>query len=446
MSLTTEQYLELDRKSIWHPFTRHSALQEEQFPVISSGQDVWLWDNDGNRYLDAVSSWWCCNLGHGHPHLLAALREQSEKLQHSMLGNMSHPPAVNLASRLIKLFPDEERRVLFASDGTCAVEAALRVAIQYWYNIGQPEKCRFAALKEGYHGDTLGTIALGFIPRFHEPYRSVLQPVYHIERPYCAACQWDQEPDSCQRECLTDLRQVLEQHHRELAALIVEPHCQAAAGMRIYSPQCLREMAELCKQYEVLLIVDEIAVGMGRTGRMFSFEHAGIDPDIVCLGKGLAGGYLPVSASVVRESIFDTFTDKPHDNTLYHGHTFAGNPLGTAVANACLDVYEQQGIVQETQRKAGILAREMENFKSIEWIKDIRSFGMIAAFDIDDSNDGTPGAVIAQQIRRKLLAEGILLRPLGSVLYLMFPLVIDEELMIQTTRAIYQTLARESAI
>ena len=444
MPTTSTEYLELDKQSIWHPFTKHSAIAEHPFPVIARGDGPFLYDADGNRYLDAISSWWCCNLGHSHPRMVEALKQQCGMLQHSILGNLTHPKVIELATRLIGHFPDRNRRVLFASDGASAVEAAMRQAVQYWYNIGNPKKKRFVALKEGYHGDTLGAMSLGFMPSFHEPYKGIVMPVHHAEAPFCAGCRWGHSPETCNTECLAGMRQILSELSGELAAVVVEPHCQGAAGMRIYSPAYLKQLAELCKEHNVLLIVDEIAMGFGRTAKMFSFEHAAIDPDIVCLGKGLSGGYLPVSAAVTKERIYETFADKPVDHTFYHGHTFAGNPLGMTAALTCLEIYDEDGIVEQAAAKGCVLAEAFEKFKDLPGVENVRNLGMIAAFDVKDGADGTPGAELAQRVRRDLMKHEVLLRPLGNVLYLMPPLITPEDVLRDAARKLFEAM-REGA-
>lgn len=441
MSPTTNEYLVRDRQSIWHPFTKLSAITEDPFPVITRGDGPFLFDNDGNRYLDAISSWWCCNLGHSHPCLTAALKQQCDLLQHSILGNLTHPQAIELSERLRQHFPHPRRRVLFASDGASAVEAALRQAVQYWHNVGRPQKNRFAALQEGYHGDTFGAMSLGFMPSFHAPYKDIVMPVYHAERPFCAGCKWGHEPQTCRTQCLQSMKKIVEEHANELAAVVVEPHCQGAAGMRIYSSAYLKGLAQLCQDHEVLLIVDEIAMGFGRTGRMFSFEHAGIDPDIVCLGKGLSAGYLPVSAAVTKEEIYVTFSDKPVDHTFYHGHTFAGNPLGMTAALTCLEIYDKENIVAQAADLGKTLGAEWESFKELSTIDNVRHLGMVAAFDVKDGRDGTPGAERAQRVRRALMKEEVLLRPLGNVLYLTPPLITPEDLMRDTVRKLFTAVS-----
>ncbi|MFV1966996.1 MAG: adenosylmethionine--8-amino-7-oxononanoate transaminase [Pirellulaceae bacterium] len=436
MDAVTQRLWELDRRSLWHPFTRHSAMDGDPFPIISRGEGVYLYDTDGHRYVDAISSWWTCNLGHSHPRLVEAIRRQAGQLQHSILGNLSHPLAAELAAELTSLFPDDRRRVLFASDGACAVEASLRVAIQYWHNIGQPQRRRFVALQGGYHGDTWGAMSLGYVSAFHTACKHLTLPVLRADAPCCAGCAWGQTPDSCALECLENMRSLVEQHGHEIAAVIVEPLCQGAAGMRLYSAAYLRQLRPLCDQHGILLIADEIAMGMGRTGRMFAFEHAEIDPDIVCLGKGLTGGYLPMSATVVKQYIHETFADTPEDHTFYHGHTFAGNPLAAAAARECLHVYREEGIVQRAAQMGEILKEEMQIFRDTPATANLRCQGMIAAIDLDD-------VTRCHHVRQALLRKGILLRPLGNVIYLMLPLTTPEHVLRETVATLHQAIATQ---
>ena len=313
--------------ALWHPYTRFSTFESDPLPVIVRGEGIYLFDDQGHRYLDAISSWWACALGHGHPRIVAAIQKQAAELQHSILGNLSHPRAVELAAKLAGLMPTPDRHVLFSSDGASAVEAALKISLQYWHNVGRPEKQRFAALEESYHGDTLGAVAVGYLDHFHKPFNSVVFPAFRA---------------SPQSDGLAGVADMITKHADELAAVIVEPLCQGAAGMKMYPADYLRQLGELCRNQNMLLIVDEIATGFGRTGRMFAFEHAGIDPDIVCVGKALSGGYLPISAAIVKDDIYQTFSDKPADHTFYHGHTFCGNPIAAAAAMEALTLYEQE--------------------------------------------------------------------------------------------------------
>ncbi len=415
---TTYEYWASDRKNLWHPLTR-------------------------NRYLDAIASWWACNLGHSHPRIVEAIRKQAGELQHSILANRSHPRAVAFASRLIEQFPDPDRKAVFASDGASAVEAALRVAVQYWYNIGHPERHRIVALEQGYHGDTFGAMSVGYVPDFHKPYAPLLFKTFQAERPYCAGCIYGQTPDSCELECFASMEHIFEEHSDEIAAVIIEPLCQGAGGMRIYSPAYLTRLADLCRKHGVLLIADEIAMGLGRTGRMFAFQHAGVDPDIVCLGKNLSGGALPLSSAVVKDYIYDTFSDTPEDHTFYHGHTFAGNPIACAAGLAAFDIMAEEDIVARADDMGKEMGRLIRSFEECPGVKEIRSLGMLAAFDLEDTEKET-GAERAQRIRKALLPHGILLRPLGNIIYLMPPLILTREQLTETVDALYDAV-RETA-
>ncbi len=437
--MNTKQYRQWDRQALWHPYSRHSTMATEPFPVIERGVGTVLIDTDGRRYLDAISSWWACNLGHSHPSLLRTIQRQAAQLQHSILGNMSHPWASKLAVELVALLGAEPRRVFFAGDGASAVEAALKISLQYWYNLGQPQRRGFISLENAYHGDTLGAMSIGYLEDFHRPFQPLMLPIYRAQAPFCAACQWQQKPHNCSLECLNSMARILAEHAGEIAAVIVEPLCQAAAGMRIYQASYLSKLAELCHQHKVLLIDDEIAMGFGRTARMFAFEHAGIQPDILCLGKGLAGGYLPISATLVKENIYTTFQDQPKDHTFYHGHTFAGNPIAAATALETLRVYREEGILAQAQHNSHLLAQAMQSFNEVSMLKHPRCLGMIAAVDLTDQ-EGQPAPQRAQVVRASLLAKGILIRPLGNVVYLMPPLIMPESELIGLVDAMRQAI------
>ncbi len=439
MKNLTDYYREIDLASLWHPYTRLSALRDG-IPVMTRGEGVFLFDSAGNRYVDAISSWWACNLGHSHPRLVRAIIRQAGELQHSILGNLTHPRAAELAYRLAGIFPDRRRRTLFASDGASAVEAALRIAVQYWHNKKQSGRYRFAAFEDAYHGDTFGAMAVGYLPSFHGAYRPLLFPVYKVKTPDCSGCPAEAVPETCGLQCFSPMERTVEEHANELAAVIVEPLCQGAAGMRMYPANYLRRLGELCREKGVLLILDEIAMGFGRTGRMFAFEHAGIDPDIVCIGKGLSGGYLPISAAVVKEEIFETFTDEPEDHTFYHGHTFAGNPIAAAAAIECLNVYGEENIVEKAARSGEALAAHFEVFKHVPGVVNVRCLGMIAAFDLS-AKGGATGTDRARGVCLRALKKGVLIRPLGATIYLMPPLITDNEVVAEIVKVLLETVA-----
>lgn len=413
----------LDRDHLWHPYTRFSALDHGPLPCIERAEGVYLYTTDGRCYMDAIASWWSCALGHGHPAIVEAICRQAPKLQHSILGNLSHPCAIELAALIAQFFPDARRHVLFASDGASAVEAALKIAAQYAHNTGKPQRSRFAALRHAYHGDTLGAVSVGYIEGFHAPFRPLLNPAIMLPVPGSAA----EEPT-----CREEAERLFAQHSDSLAALIVEPLCLCAAGMKMYPASYLAFLARLCRQHGVLLISDEIATGFGRTGRWFAFEHAGLDPDIVCLGKALSAGALPISATVVKDFIYETFADRPTDRTFYHGHTFCGNPVAAAAALAALNVYRQINMPERAMWLAQTFQTALAPLAQLKGIADVRVLGGIAAVELLHPSNiamaaGEEAVPPAQRIRQWLFDHGVLIRPLGNVVYLFPPLTISEE-------------------
>lgn len=398
------------RSHVWHPYTRRSTLADAPPPVIVRGEGIHLIDAEGRRYVDAISSWWCASLGHSHPRIVAAIQRQAASLQHSILANLTHPAAEELARRLANLMPTPDRHVLFASDGASAVEQALKMAVQYWSNIGRPGKRRFACLHGAYHGDTLGAMAVGYLDEWHRPFRSLLASSLQLQIAEGGFRIWEE---------------TLNRHRDELAAVIVEPLCLGAAGMRMYPPGVLAELAAWCEAKDVLLIVDEIAMGFGRTGRWFAFEHADIDPDIVCVGKALTGGSLPMSATIAKDRVYDTFTDHPVDHTLQHGHTFCGNPIAAAAANEALTIYEELALPARAEALGRRLRATLDPLRHVQGIADVRTLGLIGVVEL--APDPAPQPLSrAHRARLRLHDQGILLRPLGPVLYLMPPLIITE--------------------
>lgn len=417
------------REHIWHPYTRFSTLAEGPLPSINRGKGIRLFDKNGTGYIDAISSWWCNTLGHGHPRLIGAIKEQAAVLQHSILGNLSNPWADELARRLCHKMPSSDRHVMFASDGSCAVDAALKMALQYHYNRGKRGKTRFLTLEEDYHGDTMGAISVGYVPEFHKPFEflqgaSITVPL----------------PDYKDGEGAGPTESVLDDHAHEIAAVILEPLCQGAAGMRMYDPQYLRDVERLCRQHDVLLIIDEIAMGFGRTGQYWAFEHADIDPDIVCVGKGLTGGYLPLSAAVCKDYIYETFTDEGgEDQTFYHGHTFGGNPIAAACALETMKIYEELDIAGRASRLGDLMASELKSLEGSTGVREVRSLGLIGVVELEPAPD-TPARAAA--IRDMLREEGVLLRPLGNVFYLMPPLIISEKELSDLCRTFIRTIRK----
>ncbi|MEE9369063.1 MAG: adenosylmethionine--8-amino-7-oxononanoate transaminase [Pontiella sp.] len=400
---------------IFHPYTPFSAI-DKGFPNMVRGEGIYLFDDQGNQYVDIVSSWWACALGHGHPNVVKAIQEQAAILQHSITGSLTHPTVLELADRLAKLMPTPDRHSVFASDGCSAVEAALKVAIQYWYNVGKPDKTWIIGMDQGYHGDSMGALGAGFVDDFHKPFERAVSHPAKLPFPIPSA----DDPDGFRPS-----KAVIEQHAKKLAAVIVEPLCLGSAGMKMYSAGYLAQLADCCADNDVLLIIDEVAMGFGRTGKRFSFNHAHIDPDIVCLGKGLTAGYMPLSACVVKDSIYNTFTDQGEkDCTFYHGNTFAGHPIGCAAALAALDIYEAEGTVERGAQMAEKMKQWMLPMAELDCVKELRFLGLIGVVELKPETQS-----LIAQVKQSLFEEGYLFRPLGTMFYLMPPLTItDDEL------------------
>ncbi|MDO8716268.1 MAG: adenosylmethionine--8-amino-7-oxononanoate transaminase [Dehalococcoidales bacterium] len=417
---------ERDLKYVWHPCTEINTFERMPFPIIESARGVYLYETGGRPLLDGIASWWCVNLGHGHPRLIEAIQKQAAKLQHSILGGMSHPNAIELAERLAQITPGNLSHSFFASDGASAVEAALKMAVQFWANNGEKNRVHFVGLQEGYHGDTLGAMGVGYVEAFHSDYKKVIRPAYHALSPHCTQCPCGKEPETCDIECFDSMETIVQAHHRGIAAVIVEPLCQAAAGIRIYPEEYLRRLRKLCDAYGLILIADEIAVGFGRTGYMFACERAGIVPDIMTVGKGLTGGYMPLSAAIANDHIYNSFRNNNdgRDNTFYHSHTFGGNPIISALALAALDVYKEEFILEKCQPRIEQLEQGMSQLGVLLNGSKVRAMGMMAVVEI---NDVSGGSERASRIVRKAYDLGMSLRPRGRAVYLWPPLVSTED-------------------
>ncbi len=414
------------KNKIFHPYTPFSAI-EKGFPNMMRGEGIYLFDDQGKQYVDIVSSWWACALGHGHPKVVKAIQEQAGVLQHCITGSLTHPNVLTLAERLASLMPTPERHTLFASDGCSAVEAALKIAIQYWYNVGHPEKNWLIGMDQGYHGDTLGALGAGFVDGFHKPFEHSVMHHEKLPFPHPTA----DDPDGFEPS-----RSVIERHARELAAVIVEPLCQGSAGMRIYPAGYLKKLADCCAENDVLLIIDEVAMGFGRTGKRFAFNHAGIDPDMVTIGKALTAGYMPMSACIVKDSIYNTFTDQGEkDCTFYHGNTYAGHPIGCAAALAALDIYEAEGTVERGAEMAEKMKQWMQPMAELDCVKELRFLGMIGVVELKPETKP-----LITKIKASLFDQGYLFRPLGTVFYLMPPLVISDDALRGAVYALQQTI------
>ena len=430
-------------RHVWHPCTQ-MKLHESQPPVpIARAQGVWLYDFEGRRYLDGVSSWWVNLFGHGHPHIKAALRDQLDTLDHVMLAGFTHRPVVELSERLGAL--TGLGHAFYGSDGASATEIALKMSAHYWRNSGRPEKSRFIGLAGGYHGETVGALAVTDIALFREAYAPLVRLAATVPSPDARGAQAGESAVDTAHRAAAGLQAWLEQHHAEAAALIVEPMVQCAAGMAMHDAAYLREARALCDRYQVHLICDEIATGFGRTGTMFAHQQAGIRPDFICLSKGLTGGTLPLSAVLTTDAIYEAFYDDEVARGFLHSHSYTGNPLACRAALATLELFEQTDALARNADMALVLDAAFAPLTVHPSVRNARRLGMIWAWDVE------PGKLphFARRYAQHAMANGVLLRPIGQTIYAMPPYVMDADAARHLARgalaALEATLAEESA-
>ncbi|MBA4142181.1 MAG: adenosylmethionine--8-amino-7-oxononanoate transaminase [Nitrosospira sp.] len=419
----SDKYLpERSLKAVWHPCTQ--MKQHEALPLIgiARGERVWLYGHDGKRYLDAIGSWWVNLFGHANPRINAAIRDQLDRLEHVMLAGFTHEPVVELSERLAKLMSGRLGHCFYSSDGASAVEIALKMSFHYWHNHGHPKKNRFVSLRNGYHGETLGALSVTDVALFRDAYSPLLRDSRHVATPdWRYAAEGESARDYAVRAA-DALETHLAQYHAETAALIVEPLVQGAAGMGMYHPAYLKRARTICDDYQVHLIADEIAVGFGRTGTLFACEQADIVADLLCLGKGLTAGYLPLSVVMTTDRVYQAFYHDSVAQGFLHSHTHAGNALACGAALATLDIFEQDKIIDANRAKARYLNHAAGPISSHPKVKNFRNCGMIWAFEVDTSD-----RAFAAKFFEAALKQELSLRPLGNTVYFMPPYVIDEQ-------------------
>lgn len=425
MSLTME---ERDLKYIWHPCSQMKDYESLPPMVIDHAKGVWLYDIHGKKYLDIVSSWWANLLGHCNEDINAALKAQLDKLEHVIFANFTHEPAIELAETLAKITPAKIKKFHFNDNGSAAVECALKMCFQYYLQSGKPQKKRFMCLSGGYHGETIGALSVGSMDLYAKMYKPMMMNNIHIEAPDCYRCPYGKNRATCDCECFAKAEAAFREYAEDTAAMIVEPLLQGSAGMRIYPALYLKKLRALCDTYDVMLICDEIATGFGRTGTMFACEQAGISPDIMCLSKGLTGGYLPMSVTCVSEEIYDAFyADYSEGKAFMHSHTYAGNPLGCAAALAVQKVLREQDILAKAAIHAKWLHAELNKaLADCPYVGEIRHIGLINAVELVSDRESKQALNASKRtgyvIYKKALQHGLLLRPLGDVLYFNPPL------------------------
>jgi len=421
---------QLDKKFVWHPCTQ--MKDHEILPPIEivKGEGCFLFDISGKKYIDGISSWWVNLLGHCHPRLTSALQKQAEELEHVIFAGFTHEYAARLAAELCRIAPGNPAKVFYADCGSAAVEVALKMSFQYWKQTGKPEKKRFVSINGAYHGETLGALSVGGIGLYRATFSPIMLDTFNVNGPDCFRCPFGKTRDLCDAECFSDMENVLTNNAEEIAAVFIEPLVQCANGMNIYSPVYLKKLRELTKKLDIHLVADEIAVGFGRTGKLFACEHADVVPDFMCVSKGLTGGYMPFAATLVYgENIFDAFyADYTEYKAFYHSHSYTGNPMAARIGLEAIDILENE-VMAELPGKINALSEILNDFAELPNVGETRQCGFIGALELVEdkkTKKAYPAAErVGLQVYREALKRGALLRPLGDVIYFLTPLTIS---------------------
>lgn len=426
----TTDYQTLSEKSkqyLWNPFTQMKGYHEDQPLIIESAEGVKLRDVTGREYYDGVSSVWLNVHGHRVPELDEAIKEQLGKIAHSTLLGMANVPAIELAEQIIRVAPQGLQKVFYSDSGATSVEIAIKMAFQYWQHKGKPEKQSFITMNNAYHGDTIGAVSVGAIDIYHKAYSKLLFRSYRVDYPYCYRCPVSQEPSSCGFACLEQVESLLTEKAGEIAAFIIEPIVQGASGIITMPPGFLKRLRELCTEHDVLMICDEVATGFGRTGEMFACDHDGVTPDLMCVAKGLTGGYLPVAATLATDEVYNAFLGSYEEKkTFFHGHSYTGNQLGCAVALANLKLFHDRDLVADVADKSRHVAERLEAFSSLKYVGDVRQRGFMIGIELvkdkATKEEYDWQEKIGLLVSRRACELGMILRPLGNVVVFMPPL------------------------
>ena len=440
-----EQLEAWDKSYLWHPFTQMQDYTKETSLIIEEGNGISLKDVDGKEYIDGVSSMWCNLHGHRKKEIDDAVKRQLDKVAHTTLLGPSSIPAIELAKRLVEIAPKGLKKVFYSDNGSTANEVALKMAFQYWQHKGFKDKTQFIALHYGYHGDTIGTMSIGGIELFHGAFRPLYFKTHFAPSPYCYRCPLGKQPNNCSLACLDGLENILKENAEHIAAMIMEPLVQGAGGIIIHPAGYLSGVRSLCKKYNVLLILDEVLTGFGRTGKMFACSHEDVIPDIMALSKGINGGYMPLAATLATEEIYNVFLGEYAElKTFFHGHTYTGNPLGCAAALASMELFEKEHILKNLELKINHLRAKLKSFESLKHVGDVRQCGLIAAIElVKDKTTKEPypweervGVKVCLEARK----QGLLMRPLGHIIVIMPPLIIKEHELDRLLHIVYESI------
>lgn len=414
-----------DLKYVWHPYTQMKDM--EKFPpiVVKRAEGGKIFDENGKFYYDTISSWWCNLHGHNHPVIKRAIKKQLDEFEHVMFAGFTHESAVKLAEKLVFMTPDGLDKVFFSDNGSTAVEVAMKMSFQYWKNINEENKHCFLSLDRAYHGDTVAAMSVSGVDLFNKKFEPLFFKTFKSPAPYCYRCTFSKCKETCQMECVSEMEKILEENGEKIAAIIIEPILMAAGGMIVYPPEFLKKTRELASKYNVHLIVDEVATGFGRTGKMFASDIAGIVPDFMCLSKAITSGYLPLGATLTTREIFESFYDDDNAKTFYHGHTFTANPVACAAALASIELFKTEGTLEKITYISGKLASFLSRAARFPLVGDVRMRGVVGAMELVQDKKTKkpfdPSAMIGMEVYRLALENNLLLRPLGNVIYFFLP-------------------------
>lgn len=443
MNDKTRRLVELDKKYLWHPFTQMADWLAGEPVVIESGEGFYLIDTDGNRYIDGVSSLWCNVHGHRVKKIDDAIRAQLDKIAHSTLLGLGQTTSIELAEKLVQIAPAGLEKVFYSDSGATAVEIAIKMAYQYWQNIGQSDRTKFISLKEAYHGDTIGSVSVGGMDLFHGIFKSLIFETYYAPSPH--PYRFDGTAGQCAAHSLAAMEEILKTHSNQIAGIVVEPLVQGAAGLIVHPAGFLKGVESLARKYDTLLIVDEVAMGFGRTGKMFACEHEDVKPDLMCIAKGISAGYLPLAATLTTQIIFDAFAVSGDiKKTFYHGHTYTGNALGCAAALASLELFAENNIIETLPEKIELISKYFKRFAELPHVGDTRQCGMIGGIELVADKATKRVFASEKKIGAKVCAamrpKGAMMRPLGDCVVLMPAVGMDVETLTKLLEIVENTL------
>ena len=451
MATYYDKLKQLDHTYLWHPFTQMQDWLSDEPCIISRTDGNCLIDIHGRKYLDGVSSLWCNVHGHRKRELDDAIRAQLERISHSTFLGLSHVPGIQLAEKLIAIAPKGLRRVFYSDSGATAVEIALKMAVQYWQLKGEDQRTQIASLAESYHGDTVGSMSMGYSETFHRFHKSLLFPVLRITPPHAFRYYQQMSEADALMAAIKEADEKFAAAQNNLAALVVEPLMQGAAGMWAHPVEYLRALHDICRRYGILFVLDEVATGFGRTGKMFACEHASVAPDLLCLAKGISGGYLPLAATLATEEVFSAFLGEYKEfKTFFHGHTYTGNPLGCAVAIANLEIFERENTIERLQPRIGELTSRLEEFSRLSHVSDVRQWGYMVGIELVEDKERRKSYLPEKRIGHKVILEArkrnVMIRPLGDVIVLMPPLSINDDELTSLIDIVYDSIVEVTGV